>query len=322
MDDQTGTGSTPGQCGTSPSRYHLDPIPRIIPYSGISLLAGAPGLGKTALLATFARAFRDQRPIFEQAVNPVAAIGYVAADRYWANGAGDWLQRAGYPEIRYYSMMDDLNFDPRSLRRKHERTLRLAEFIATLKLPRHSLVFVDPIGLFLGGNLLNYDDCAVACCEIRRMLGQSGLTCIGSAHSIKLKADKRERYMRLQDQILGSTALYGFTDTQMYLASPEETGKPYYTFLWHSHQTKPEFHYLERDEQGLLVPYSGADEGNCTRVLALMEEDVETGFGVLVELAEQIPLSRATLKRVLDVLVERERVVRVRHGVYRKVKLQ
>jgi hypothetical protein len=302
------------------ANFLLDPIPRIIPAGGISLLAGAPNVGKTALLAGLVRNLRDQRPVFGHAVNKVMGIGLIAADRGWERGAGEWFQRAGYSEILHYSMVDDVKFDPRTLRRKFERPLRLLEMIDKLQLPKHSLVLVDPIGLFLGGNLNDYDSCAVACHEIRTMLRDRCLTILGTAHSAKLKADKRERYLRLQDQLLGSTAIAGFADTQMYLASPEEIGKTYYAFLWHPHTAPAETFFLERDEQGLYVPYSGADEGNCTRVLAFLPEDgSEISAASWYELAEAIPISKATFKRVVETLIERERVRKVKHGIYSRV---
>jgi hypothetical protein len=302
-----------------PDTYR-DPIPRIIPAYGISLLAGAPNVGKTALMAGIARNFRDNRPIFGHQPAVLPAIGVINADRSWARGTGEWFKRVGFADVRHYSMADDRSFDPRTLRRKFERTQRLAEFVDKLQLPPESLLFVDPVSLFLGGNLIDYDSCAVACHEIRQMLATRCYHLIASAHSSKLKADKKDRYVRLQDQILGSTAIFGFSDTQMYLAAPEETGKPYYTFVWHSHLAPPEFFYLERDEQGLFVPYAGADQGNCTRVLQLFPEDgAEIELGALRELAEAIPLSKTTLYRVLDTLLERTRIAKVKHGVYRRV---
>jgi AAA domain len=298
----------------------LDPVPHFIPAGGISLLAGAPNVGKTALLASLLRDLRDGRPIFGHQPNPLPAIGIVTADRAWLRGAGEWFTRAGFGDILHYSMADDPAFDPRSLRRKFERTGRLMEFADKLKLPPGALLSVDPMGLFLGGNLNDYDSCGVACHEIRTMLRDRSLTLIGLAHSAKLKADKRDRYLRLQDQILGSTAIFGFSDTQMYLASPEEIGKPYYAFLWHPHAAPCETFQLERDEQGLFVPYDGADQGNCTRLLAFFPEDgAEIAFAALVELAQQIPLSKATVKRVIDTLIERERIERARHGSYRRL---
>jgi len=298
----------------------IDPLPLIIPGGGISLLAGAPSIGKTALLATYLRDLYAGQPINGHQPNPVAAIGFINADRGWETGAGEWFRRAGFTDLRFYSMADDRGFSPRRLRKRHERTLILAEFIDKLALPKASLLCVDPIALFLGGNLLDYDACAVACHEIRQVLRDRFLTMWSTAHSSKLKADKKERYVRMQDQILGSTAIFGFTDTQMYLASPAETGKPYYTFLWQSHLAPAETFYLERDEQGLFLPYSGADSKNQNRVLSLIPDDgTEIEFGAIVELADAFPLSRRTVKNTLDQLVEDNRVAHPKHGIYKRV---
>ena len=299
-----------------------DPLPNILPHGGISLLAGAPSVGKTALVAGFLRDFRDQRPIFGHQPSPVAAIGYVGTDRGWDKGAGIWFERVGYDDVPRYSMADDVSFNPKRLRKRFERTDILASFIDSLQLPPHSLIVVDPIALFLGGNLLDYDSCAVACHEIRAYLRERKYTMFATAHSSKIKGDKRERYMRMQDQILGSTAIFGFTDTQMYLASPQETGKPYYVFLWHPHTAKPETFCLEQDEVGLFQLYSGANTANQNRVYALLPENGDVReFGEIVELAQQYPLSRRTVKNVLDQLCDIGRVERAGHGLYRRVTL-
>ena len=311
---------SPPTCQLATGSAYVDPLPNIIPAGGISLLAGAPNVGKTALMASIARWFRDGLPIFGHQPSPLSAIGVINADRGWARGAGVWFERAGFPEVKYYSMADDPAFDPRSLRRKFERTQRLLDMIDKLQLPPAGLVFVDPISLFLGGNLLDYDCCAVSCHEIRKGLGQRGLSLQGNSHSSKLKGRQEDRYVRLQDRILGSTAIYGFSDTQMYLASPEECDKAYYSFLWNSHLAPAELFPLERDEQGLFVPYSGADQGNCTRVLALFPEDgAEISFAALTELADAIPLTARTLRRVVETLIERERVRRLKHGIYARI---
>ena len=300
----------------------VDPLPLVIPAGGITLLSGAPNVGKTALLAGLCKSFRDGTPIFGHQPNPLPAIGVICADRGWARGAGVWFERAGYPEIRYYSMADDPSFDPRCLRRRFERTQRLAEFVDRLQLPPGSLVVVDPIALFLGGTLNDYDTCAVACHEIRVMLRARGLTLVAAAHSAKLKQDKRERYVRVQDQILGSTAILGFSDTQMYLASPDETGERTYTLAWNSHLAPAEFFTLARTDTGLFVPADTMADlaGSCRRVLALLPE---AGPGVpltiVLALAAQIPLSEKTVRRALDHLIEAHQVEKVRRGVYRRV---
>jgi hypothetical protein len=294
------------------------PLPQVILAGSLSLLAGAAGTGKTALIATIARQFRDGARIFDHQPSPIPAIGFINADRCWADSAGHWFDRAGFPDIRYYSMLDDPTFDPKSLRRKWDRTNLLFQFVDKLNLPRQGLLFVDPMSLFLGGSLLDYDTVAVACCEIRAKLRERGLTLIGTAHTAKLKADKADRYLRLQDRILGSTALIGFTDTAMYLASPEEVQRPTYTFLWQPHTAPAETFDLERDQFGIFRLASGTDSTTAERVLSLFPEDgTAVTTRTLILMAEVFPLSRATVMRMLDELVRVGRVERVRHGVYR-----
>jgi len=307
---------TPAAAPSTPA----DLLPNIISHGSISLLSGAAGLGKTALLATIARAFRDGTPVFGHQPNPVAEIGIINADRGWDRGARVWFERAGFPEIKFYSMCDDPAFDPRCLRKKFDRTARLGEFIDKLTLPKRSLLLCDPIGLFLGGNLLDYDGCGVACHEIRVLLRQRELTMMATAHAGKLKADKKDRYARLQDQILGSSALLGFSDTQMVLASPEETGSAYYTFLWVPHLAPPETFLLERDELGIFRLAEGTDAGSAGRILALLPRSGdEITAGELGELAQAIPLTAKTVQRALSQLVAEGQVTKVRRGVYQRL---
>lgn len=297
----------------------FDPIPRILPYGGVSLLAGAAGTGKTALLARLLRELREGKPVFGHQPGKINQVGIVTADRGWERGAGFWFERAGYYDIPHYSMCDDTSFDPRQLRRKFDRTALLLSFIDKLKLPAQSLVAVDPLGMFLGGNLNDYDSCAIACLEIRTGLRDRGLSLFGNAHSGKMKADKNQRYLRLQDAILGSAALFGFGDTQCYLAAPEEIGKDHYAFLWHPHEAPLEVFELARDESGLFVPYEpGADRGSCTRILDLMPLSGDLALFALVERAEAIPLTRKTVQRALAQLIEDGKVEKVRKGVYRR----
>jgi len=299
------------------------PLPTILPAGGISLLAGGAGIGKTAFLATFLRDLRDGRPIFGRQPASIPAVGIVNTDRGWVEGAGEWFKRAGFADIPFYSLIDDPTFSAKKLRKKWERVDLLFECIDKLKLPRNSAVSTDPISLFLGGNLMDYDSCAVACCEIRQKLIVRGLTMIATAHAKKISANRQDRYLRLQDHILGSTALFGFTDTQMYLATPEELRKPYYAFLWQPHMSPAETFMLERDEQGLFVPYTGADLASNAKVLAFFPESgAEVAFGTLIELAEAIPLKRRQLKNILEKLLDDGKIAHVTHGMYKRVTVQ
>lgn len=298
-----------------------DPVPLVIPAGGISLLAGAPGVGKTAFLATLLKSFRDRQPIFGHtpAAIPPAGIAIISADRSW-DSTQIWYERAGWPEVPVYSLIDDPAFDKSRLRRRNDRVNLLSEFIDKMAVPRGGLIIVDPISIFLGGNLLDYDTCMVSCMEIRDRLRSRSLTCIATAHSSKQKSGKEDRYLRLQDRILGSTALFGFTDTQMYLASPEEINEPFYAFLWQPHMLPVETFKLERDPQGLFRPFT-EPKGNRDALLACFPED-----GAPIERADlrvkanQIPLADTTFKTLLRQLLDAGQVIRVSHGVYcRKV---
>jgi hypothetical protein len=298
-----------------------DPLPDILIANGISLLIGAPNIGKTALLASLFKSLRDGTPFFGHQPNAVPALGLVSADRGWEGGGGAWFGRVGYPDVPHYSMTDDPLFEPRTLRRKFARTELLGTFTDRLQLPLGSLLGIDPISLFLGGNLLDYDSVACALSEIRRMNRQRQLSAIGTAHTAKLKADRKDRYLRLTDQILGSTALSGFSDSLMYLASPEELNQAYYVLLIHSHRAPQQTIKLERDELGLFRPFVGEENGgrtNMTRVLALIPSGgAEIAVDLLRELA--LPISPRTLERVLKALKAEGKIERVARGFVRRV---
>lgn len=301
-----------------PCQVPDDLIPHFLPGGGISILAGAPNVGKTALLASLLKAFQTGAPIFGRTPR-VVQWGYINSDRGWDKGAGLWLRRAGV-ELAHYSLADDPSFSPKRLRRKWERVDVLASLIDKLSLPRDSGVIVDPMSLFLGGNLLDYDACMCACMEIRAYIRDRGYTILGLAHSGKMKADKSERYVRTSDQILGSTAISGFSDAILHLASPEELDEPYYQLSWHPHGAQAERYLLERDDQGLFVPYVQVTEK--TRRQAVLQAIPTTGEAVplptIIAAAAGLPCSTKTVKRILVELIEEGIIVKVQRGWYRR----
>lgn len=301
-----------------PCQDPADILPHYLPGGGISILAGAPNAGKTALLAGLLRDLLAGRPIFGRQPRRVA-WGYINTDRKWDKGAGLWLQRAGV-ELAHYSLADDTLFNPKRLKKKWERVDVLISLIDSLNLPPDSGVAVDPMSLFLGGNLLDYDACMVACLEMRAYILKKQYTLFGLAHSGKMKADKSDRYVRTTDQILGSTAIPGFSDAILHLATPEELGKSYYQLTWHPHGAKAETYVLDRDENGLFVPWMGVDSGTARRILNFFPDPpVTIGLQALCELADAIPLTRRTVERTLEKLVDTGYVEKVARALYRRI---
>lgn len=321
--------TTPSLCQAS--GYPDDPLHPIILGGSVNLLAGAPGTGKTALMADMMTRFRDGRPIFGRTPAPLAGLGVISADRSWDQSSSYWFKLAGIPEIAHYSLLDDLKFDPRRLRNTGDRVTILEECFNHLALPPQSLVLVDPLSLFLGGKLNDYDTCAVYCMQIQRLARKKQYTLIGLAHAGKQQADVKARYLRLQDRILGSAALFGYTDTQMYIASPEETGQSSYTFLWHPHHAPKEFFSLTQESNGLFrcegSPIS-PDSGVLLESLLphhASDDDIVAWFPpdgtpkTMQEIKSQLTtwnISRATLMRTLARLVDGGRLCQPAHGAY------
>ena len=320
-------GFTPPSLILTPFSHNpRDPLPGIIPYGGINLLAGAPGCGKTALLATLLKAFRDGTPIFGHTPKKVSSIAFFGVDRSWDSTRG-WFERAGFPDIPYYSLADDAAFVKTRLRRKLERTGILREvldkFLASGALKPDGLIAVDPLSLFLGGNLLDYDACAVACLEIRDLLRARQLTMIATAHASKQRGEK-DRYVRLQDRILGSAAIFGFSDTQLYLATPEELDAEHYVFLWCPHMSPTESFTLTRDPQGLFVPHDPQAVARAVQetLLDLLPHNTTQTFSQIVDLAAAAapPMSRASVTRYLKALVAAGRISQPTRGLYLRPK--
>lgn len=306
------------------TRYPPDPIPEILPGGGVSLIAGASGTGKTAFLAWLTTRFRDHLPIFSHQPTIIPCQAILAIDRSWIQSTSKWFEAVGFPEILAYSPLDDPEFKADRMRFKKNRLAILNEHLDKLcalyggPLPRGTIVYVDPMAPFLGGNLLDYDACSVACMEIREIGRLRGVTFMGTAHTAKLKADKKDRYARVQDRILGSAALLGYTDTQMFLASPDETESDHYQFFWNPHHARSQTFDLGRDPNtGLFVPYEAAPvahpELQATLLSLLAASGEPIAYATLVAAAST---SDASVHRALTQLLKDGRVRKAERGQY------
>jgi hypothetical protein len=254
------------------------PLPGILDTPSLNMLAGASGIGKTALISSLARIFHEGGKLWGHQITIPPAVGYIGADRGGAS-ARLWFQAAGYPDIPQWNLIDDRSFDLAQLHNKRGGPGLLFHALEQLKLPYGSLIFVDPIALFVGSNLLDYRIVALACIEIQRWLEDHPYCLVGVCHTSKQKADAKDRYLRPQDRIMGTGALLGYTSTQMYLMGPEEAGRDdgKHTFLWNPHH-RPEEHFaLQRTNTGLF------DVGN-TQAAALIASALSPALASLLAL--------------------------------------
>jgi len=301
---------------TSSSRQVFpDPIPGIISFGTVNILAGTSNVGKTCLLSSILARLRVGREVFGAATNAPPAIGFVSVDRGSAT-ARHWLGLAGCADLPLYNLVEDFNFPLVRLRNRVQLVTVLEGFIQHLALPPGGIVVVDPVTLFMG-NANDYQACAIACLEMRRMCQRHALTMLGTAHAGKQAADAKAQYKRLQDRILGSAAQLGYGDTQMYLASPVETGEKFYTFLWHPHTREAQTFLLGRDQDGMFVDWlEGIQAKQEGKILAAITEAEEgTSFAEIL-INSEVP--KTTTFRYLQELLKEGRILKVGHGRYRK----
>jgi hypothetical protein len=316
-----GPAATPARCP-----HPLDPI---LLRTTVNLCAGAPGVGKTAFLAWFIHRIQRGEKIFGRQPAPIPFQGFIGADRSWTESTSRWMDLEELDPLPHYSLQDDRAFRKARLRNKRDRIHIFGECLAALSLagdgrfPLGSLIYVDPLALFLGGNLIDYDTCLVACSEIREICTDKGIAIIGTAHAAKQKADKADRYLRLQDRILGSAALFGYTDTQLYLASPDECGTDCYTFLWAPHHAPTELFSMTRDHRGLFIPGDRIAELNPPAfdpawIVELLKKAPKhvLQLATIIRTGKGLELSRMTVIRQIKRLLDEGRIAQVRHGFY------
>lgn len=327
--DPAGSSS---QAPSAPTSYP-DPIPGVIPFGTICTLAGASGVGKNAMISGWVDRWLTGRTICGHATHRPAAIGMLAGDRRWKSHR-IWLDVAGVGEIPHYSLRDDPKFNWATLRRWESVPTAFNKALDALNLPPGGLLIADPLSLWIPGKLNDYKDVAIGLGTLGQLLAPRQLTCLGIFHQSKSKNDLKQAYTRPQDRILGSAAQLGFSDTAIYLLSPEDLDKDYYGLGWVPHNAPPETHFFQRESNGLFQIYHPPAEeladdapedrspgGSNTRALSMCTllpdvGGIERHVWAARTLEAGVVTSKATITRDIAWLIERGYVNRDAHGRY------
>lgn len=320
MSDPTVTQSTPPS-QSAPLQPFPDPIPGIIPFGTVTLFAGAPGVGKTAMLAEWCRRWRDGRPICGHPTNPPTAFYYLAADRGWASDQ-KWFDAVGFGPIPHYSLADDLSYDLVKLSRAFNAAACFQDCLAKLNPIPGAHLFVDPVSpLFISGNPNQARDVATSMLRLTRVAQERQINITCTAHFGKQKADPNEQYTRPQDRIAGSGAFSGFSDTQIYLVDPMPPEQPYHLLGWNPRHSAPEEFKFVRNRAGLFVPYELYTEiGLRQQIVEVIPYEPHTTAQLLSLIHAAFDLPVRTIERYLKSLVHEGLVVKVRHGLYQRAK--
>lgn len=306
-------------------------------------MSGATGVGKTALVATWVRRLLDGKGLFriplEQSPTEIAIL---ITDRH-REGTKYWLERAGVlKDVRLYCLQNDPT-TKWSLAKKPDKHLEFFKDAVGKfgELPPGTLLIVDPISIFLGGKLHDYSHTAATIGPLNQYVAQQGWTVLGNHHVAKTSQDPKDRKLRPQDRILGSTAITGYTYTAFYLVGPEELStnplRPadHYEIGYVAHAHPSDKYKFKRDESGLFVssdprlrkpgtpaPVLRMDPVTAEaelKFLALIPNYRTVKMAALAKIAkERMDISRATAYRYIRRLVDAGSVTAELDGEYKR----
>ncbi len=311
---------------TSPIIYP-DPIPGIITFGTINIFAGAPGVGKTAMIVDWMARMASGRTVWGHPTNCPTGFYYIAADRQW-NSHSKWLELAGLDpsKINHYSIADDDKLDLTQISNPNAALDFFASCLMGLNPQPGGFLVVDPGSpLFIAGSPNSSRDVARSLLSFSRIARAQKLTILFSAHFGKQSGDVKDRYVRPQDRIAGSVAFSGFSDTQIYLVDPEPANdQPYHIMGWVPRHSAPaEFHCV-RGSNGLFVPHNVMTEDEQTqRVLDAFDKDNEVVSlnDMVLRCSERHGYHRMLVRRTLDRLLKHRRVMKIGRGRWQRVRV-
>lgn len=280
----------------------------------VHILAGASGAGKSTLLLQQVEAWTQGNTGIIPALDltPFNHITWIAADR-----GGEASRRTAnliIPAGKSFQLVDIVSspsfkvewFNNGDLTLKHALDLVAA----------HSqLVILDPVMPFLQGKPNDYRDMMVSLIKLGRLAASMHKTFLSTHHATKARTDFT--FKRAQDAISGSSALQGYSGTQMILGTPEETGSPYAKFTVVPHEGPPSEHLLTRTTDGSFTPFieETVSEGAIIAIDATIPEGTHSLKDLKLFL-EHFNFSDATLKRHIGVLIEAGLLRKVGYNQY------
>jgi RecA-family ATPase len=304
-----------------------DPIKGVIPFGTVNVFAGAPGVGKTAMIMDWIARMLTNRTIWGYQTSAPTGIYYIAADRQWRSHAR-WLELAGIPEgtVKHYSIADDAQLDLGRISNAGDALEFFAYCLEKLDPQPGGFLVIDPGSpIFIAGSPNSSRDVARTLLTLSRIAQHKQITIILSAHFGKQSGDTKDRYVRPQDRIAGSVAFSGFSDTQIYLVDPEpQNDQPFHIMGWVPRHQAPEEFRCVRGPNGLFVPWDTVQEDERSqRVLDAFDKDGEAvTIGELVlRCLERYQYHRMVVRRALDQLLKHRRIVKLGRGKYIRAKI-
>jgi hypothetical protein len=300
----------------------MDLVTPLLPEQEVSIMAGAPGAGKTRWLMQMIASLQRGEPVFGLPARKGLRLAYIAADRSWASYE-HWAHLAGVDlaSLPIRKLTDDTSINLKLLVQNPMSFLE--EGLLKPLLPA-DLIVVDPLIIFLGGNIRDYTANAVKLIRLNRYCKANQVTLLGTHHAGKARTDYG--FKRPQDRISGTAAFLGYSSTQIFLNTPEESGNPFHELHVISHTAPPLILTFDVAKNGLFTP-SFIEEPSASVLLGESErkalllsaipQDAAICKHTLVAVCAGIP--ERSLERYLLDLIKDGLVVRLKQGAYQRV---
>lgn len=241
----------------------------ILPPNQFSVLAGASGAGKTMLLLQAWREHEAKRYGFPLSFDPaITRAAIICADRS-SDDTHRHIKNLGIKNLEVYGIVDDWTL-PTKLIRNNKPQLWI-EVLKRIK-SKPPLLFIDPLGLFMEGKLIDYSNVAASFIEFNRFAKSRNVTILGVHHTNKARSDVT--FYRAQDRASGSGAIAGFSSSQYILLQMGENRKNYDTLTVVHHTAPPEEYELTRKQDGFFAIRELEGKQELTRMMSEMTTPV------------------------------------------------
>lgn len=277
-----------------------------LPANQVHVLGGSPGVGKTTLL-------------FQLLSYLDLPTAYITCDRT-LDSYDQTLERTAQPSRFYtYSIVDQIAADMTA--KQPPRTGSWLSWSTNFltSLPTHPTIVVFDPALTALPDVRNFNDTQQVASAMARLAAWSKThqhTTILIFHTNKTK--KQDDFMNIFHRISGSAAIGGYSSTRALLTSAKEDDEGPCLFLQGQHFADVRFRLARRDD-GLFRLLDEQDvEQELSLVLGLLPVEGTVHIREVVRMAEE-RLSRATIYRQLDKLVEKGVVKAVGSGWWARV---
>lgn len=286
-----------------------DLVQSLLPTHEVSIIAGASGAGKTSITMQLLSAIQHHKPFFGLATTPNIRVGYIAADR-----GGDSLEHwskimdVDLSQIKIRSLIKD---DDINLSKFETRPMALLLDLIRDMMPL-DLLIIDPLIVFFGTDTKSYTTNAKCLIQLNRVAHQHKVTILGIHHAVKARTDFG--FKRPQDRISGTGAFLGYSSTQIFLDTPEESGLPHHTLHIISHTAPGMELRLRRNASAVFELITDEETKVAQLILGAVPINGTAATNEIVATLGNVP--RRTIELYLTKLLKEGLLVKPSHGRY------